>query len=236
MILLYILSFTMIILVLSVGYFINQSSKKNLDKFSSATSEQNITGKELANKLITQNNLKNVKVVNLKSNHTNYYSLQYNVLKFDPEIANSTTLLSLATSAYHTNKAKFHQKHTLFSIIRTIFNYIFKAISAIFLPLVLICAILNISSSTHAPMFAILFSLIFYCLAFIVELIFLVIELKNTKKYIKDLKDTKLFNENELEILKTNLKIVTKYYFFSYTRWTLAIFWLISPDFIFRQK
>lgn len=234
--LLYILSFVAIVFVLTAGFLVNQNSKKTFEENQDHLAKSGIAGKELANKLILQNNLKNINVVNLKSKHTNYYSAKYNVLKFDPEISKSSSLLSLAMCAYHTNHAKSYQKHTFLNIIKTFLDYIFKAIFAIFIPLVLICAIVNKSSSTHAAMFTILFALIFYCFAFLIEFLFFLIDLKSTKSCIKDLKLTECFDEEELKILNLYLKSLSKNYFFLCTRWTLKIFWFISPDFIFRRK
>lgn len=232
--LLYILSFVAVILVLCTGFFISQNAKIVIEKGSEEQNKSNTTGKELANKLISQNNLKNITTVNLKARHTNYYSLKYNVLKFDPEIANSTSFSALAVCAYHTNQAKIHQKHTIGGLIKNIFDFVFKAISFIFIPLVLICAIINNSSPTHFPMFLIILTLILYCVAFAIELIFFLCNFKNVKNCLNDLKSTNLFSDEELKILQENLKALNKIEFFNYTRWTLNFLWFISPDFLFR--
>lgn len=232
--LLYILSFIAVIFVLCTGFFVSKNAKVVIEKDSEKQNESNLTGKELANKLILQNGLKNITAVNLKARHTNYYSLKYNVLKFDPEIANSTSYSALAVCAYHTNQAKNHQNHTIISLIKTIFDLIFKVISFVFIPLVLICAIVNNSSPTHSPMFLVILTLILYCVAFAIEFIFFLCNFKNVKNCLNDLKNIKLFSDAELETLSANLKALNKIEFFNYTRWTLNFLWFISPDFLFR--
>lgn len=232
--LLYILSFIAVVLVLGTGFFVSKNAKNTIEKGSAELNENTITGKELANKLILQNGLKNITAVNLKARHTNYYSFKYNVLKFDPEIANSTSISALAVCAYHTNQAKNYQNHTILCLIKSIFDFIFKVISFIFIPLVLICAILNSSSSTHFPMFLLTLTLVLYCIAFIVELIFFLCNFKNINNCLNDLKSTKLFSDAELKMLHENLKTVNKIDFFNYTRCTLNFLWFISPDFLFR--
>lgn len=232
--LLYILSFIVVILVLCTGFLISKNAKIAIEKGNNEQNKNGITGKELANILILQNNLKNIAAVNLKALHTNYYSKKYNVLKFDPEIANSTSISALAVCAYHTNQAKTYQNHTLSGFIKSIFDFTFKIISFIFIPLVLICAILNSSSSTHSPMFLTILALILYCTAFAVELIFFLFNFKTLKNCLNDLKNTNLFTEAELKILAANLKALNKIDFFNYTRWTLSFLWFVSPDFLFR--
>lgn len=232
--LLYILSFVAVVLVLCTGFFIGQNSKNATIKGNSEPSESNLTGKELANKLISQNGLKNIAAVNLKARHTNYYSKKYNVLKFDPEIANSTSISALAVCAYHTNQAKNYQNHTILCLIKSIFDFIFKVISFIFIPLVLICAIASNSSPTHSVMILLIITLILYCVAFVIELIFFLCNFKSVKNCLNDLKLTNIFSDEELKLLHENLKALNKIDLFNYTRWSLNFLWFISPDFLFR--
>lgn len=232
---LYIISICSLILVLFLGCFIGFSDTQDINNHSQYT-QTKITAIELAERLIKKNNLLNINIVSLKSKITNYYSFHYNVIKLSPNVIYSSLLQSLAISAHCVKDAKQGQKRTGLYMLKKSLIYISKVFTLIFVPIVLIFAIINASSSSKIPAIIILATCIGYLLALIIQLILLATELKSIKSIINDVKTLDLLNSDELSIFDSFCKSICKINFYNHTKLSLNFFSLASPNTLFKQE
>lgn len=233
-IVIYILCIGACLLVFLTGSFLNNSALQTFHSTEGAYAVEKIVGKDLIFSLSKNSHVINLKTVKLQAKKTNYYSFKYNVIKLAPVTFASFELSQLAISTHCFSQAKLAQNHTLFYLLKIISNFISKLISAFFIPVFLICAILNSKASTHTAYFILLFYLIAFSFCFIIELIGLIINLNSSKKVLNDLQATKPFSENELEILAKQLKAICKINFYDYSRYSIILLKLASPDMLFQ--
>lgn len=232
---LYVVSICSVILVLCIGYFTGYKHSTffmtNLEETQNKT-----TAIELAEKLIKKNNLLNINIIRLKSKRTNYYSFKYNVIKLSPSVINSNLLQSLAVSANCIKDAKLSQRKTGLYMLKIAINFVSKLFTIIFIPIVLICAILDSSTSSNLPALLILIALIGYLLAILIQLILFALDLKLTNSTIKDVKSLNLLNDEEFEFFSSLCLSVCKIQFYNHTKLSLNFFSLASPDILFKQE
>ncbi len=232
---LYLLSLVIVFLVLTVGFFVGVKSltffQDNED-----LSTKNITASELANKLIERNKLININITCLKSKKTNYYSSNYNVIKLSPDVKDSTSLSSLAISSHCTNQARLNQRFGFIYLIKNFFSFISKIFPTIFIPLVLISAIIDNATTSNLPALLILIALIGTVISLLIQIIILIFELNSTKKIIKDISHLNLFTNEEIKKLSHMILGLCKINFFKFSRVILTVFSLLNPDHIFRKS
>lgn len=226
---LYIFSIIALIIFPTIGYFCYwvYSKKINLDNFSTKNA---LNGREFTEKLIELDNLKNVKISKLNNKKTNYYSSKYNVIKLSPENYTSNQLSALAVCANCENQARLAQQKTLFFLTKTAISIISNIISVIFLPSLLILAIINTSNPSNINSIILFVFLICFTLSFIFQAIILVFELISTKKCKENLKKINLFEKDELEFLSKQLTALTVYSFYKFTRMEFSFFNLLVPN------
>lgn len=229
---LYLISLGTVFLVLSTGYFVNYKGSNLLKLHSSSINSIEITGSKLSEMLIAKNKLLKIHITNLNSKHTNYFSLKYNVIKVSPEINSSTSLSALALSSYLANQARLGQKKTILYCLKLIISFITKLCSIVFIPVVLVCAIIYASHQSSIINMIILISLIAYSSSLIFQLIILCFELISTKKLNNDIASLKLFTNEELKQISTLTRAICTNRFFDYTKSSLFFFSLASPNLI----
>lgn len=234
--LLYLISIMTVILVLSAGYFIAGQKSSIFNSFKSKQPKNVCTSTEIAECLIAKNQLININITSLNAKKTNYYSIKYNVIKLAPDVKEDTSLSSLATASYLSNQAKFGQRHTILYFIKLFFSFICKISSIIFFPSVLLCAIINASVKSSIPKTIILVLLTCYIISFIIQLIFLALEIDSTQVIKKDITNLQIFNESEIQDIHHLTKLLCLINFFNYTRLSLAFLQLLSLDNIYRQN
>lgn len=227
---LYIFSIIALIIFPTIGYFCYwaYSKKINLDDLSTKNA---LNGREFTEKLIELDNLKNVKISKLNNKKTNYYSSKYNVIKLSPENYTSNQLSAIAVCTNCENQARLAQQKTLFFLTKTAISIISNIISAIFLPSLLILAIINTSSPSNINAIILFVFLICFTLSFIFQAIILVFELISTKKCKENLEKINLFQKDELEFLNKRLTALTVYSFYKFTRMEFSFFNLLVPNF-----
>lgn len=227
---LYILCICAIFANFIVGTSLKNYALKLFKQTEGMYSNKKITGNELILTLNKHTQLKNLKLTKLKARKTNYYSFKYNVIKLSPVTFASYELSQLSISANCFMQAKLAQHHTIFYMFKLFFIFVSKIISAIFLPLFLICAIINKNASTHTAYFLILFSLIAFVLCMLIQLVDFLINIISSKKILGIIKSTNKFSVTELEIMQKQLTAVCKILYYDYSRYTILLFHLISPD------
>lgn len=227
----YIFSIIALIIFPIIGYFCYFFNSKTEENNQTRKSNHDISGLELTQKLIALDKLKNVKITKLNNKKTNYYSSKYNVIKLNPFCYFSSELSSLAVCANCENQARLAQQKTLFFLTKTAISIIANIISAIFLPSLLILAIINTSNPSNINAMILLVFLICFTLSFIFQAIILVFELISTKKCKENLNKLNLFQKDELEFLSKQLTALSVYNFYKFTRMEFSFFNLLVPNF-----
>lgn len=233
---LYILCITMSLLVLITGYFVGFSKSTTLDEFKQKQNENNLRGAELSEILNYKNKLINVNIAGIKSKNTNYFSLKYNVIKMSPELKTDSSLTSLAIAARLANNAKQGQKHTIIYFIKLTARFLAKLFSSIFIPSLLLCAILNSSIQSSLPKTILFITFALYIISFIIYLLLLIFDLISNKSINNDITSLNVFNYEELKSIKKLTNCLCFVDFFDNTRNTLAFLKLASLDNIFKKK
>lgn len=237
LIILYIIAILLVFAVLAIGYLLNGQARICFNTHKNETNSKGLTSNEFAEHLFKHNKLRNISLITLRAKKTNYYSAKYNVIKVTPEVANSIYLFDLAICAKCTNKAIKQQYNYISSTIKMIANLFTKIISFIFIPVVLIAAILNISFGLENASFLItLITIILYLLAFVIQLILHCIEQSSVKKNISNIKNAKILEDAELKTLEYYLIALNKFEFFDWTRISIKIFTFLSPATIFDKS
>ena len=143
-ILLYILCFCAVIAVLIVGYFLNNQAIACVKKYQFKQNKKGLGAKELADTTFKAYKLTNTALTTLRAKKTNYFSSRYNAIKLSPETIYSPYLFDLAIFLKCSNQAKKQQYNYISSMLYNIVTLISKVVSALFVPVVFIFAIIKI--------------------------------------------------------------------------------------------
>lgn len=236
-IILYILSFLAVIMVLTVGYYLHKKAILCFNQYQNIENKKGIISKELAYQLFKVNNLRSTALTTLKAKKSNYFSAKYNVIKLSPLTIRSPYLFDLAICAKCANQAKTQQYNYISSALRYIVSLITRFISMLFIPIILITSILNMSFGLNKIAFTIaLISLICYVLAFIIEFVLYIANQISSQKISLDLEKTGFFEKEEISNLASLIGALNKFDFYSFTRLSLSIFALASPATYLREQ
>ena len=236
-ILLYCLCIASLVTVLSCGYYFNVLAKKQITPYLEKENSKGLLVKEFAYLMFNHYKLRNIDITTLHAKKTNFYSIKYNVIKLSPEVTHSKTLTDIALCTKCITQAKNQQYHYLISTLNLIFSVISKFITILLIPIILICAILNISFELSSFSYILtLITLICYVSIFIIQLIIHFIKQNSIKKTYNSLKKLETFNENEITSIINILVALNNQDFFLYTRYTLKFISLASPTTFFDKK
>ena len=236
-IILYFIAALLIIAVLAIGFLLNNQARACFSAHKNETHSKGLLAKDFAEKLFAHNKLRNITLINLRAKKTNYYSAKYNVIKVLPEVASSSYLFDLAICAKCTNQATKQQYNYISSTLTFITTIFTKIVSMLFIPTILISAILNIGFELEKASYIItLTSIICYLIAFILQFVLFFIEQASVKKVVSNIKKAELLEENELKTLEYLLGVLNKFEFFDWTRLSLKIFTLLNPATILDKK
>ena len=108
-------------------------------------------------------------------------------------------------------------------MLYNIVTIISKVVSALFVPVVFIFAIINISFGLeHLANIATIVALICFVITFLIQLSLYFIIQSKTKQIKDDIKSLQTFEDDEISILYELIIALNKYDFFDYTRLSLA--------------
>ena len=236
-IILYLLCFFAVIGVLAVGYVLNNQANACVVKHQYKQNKKGIGPMELSPILFEKNKTPNTVLVALNAKKTNYFSSSFNAIKLSPETIYSPYLFDLAIFIRCSNQAKKQQYNYITATLYKIMSIISKLVFVLFVPIVFIAAILNISFGLEKTAKIItIISLLCYIVVFLIQLILHFI-VQSKVKYIKDdIKNLEIFEEDEINILLSLVSSLNKYEFFDITRFSLGVFALLNPATIMERK
>lgn len=236
-ILLYLLCFFAVIAVLCVGYLLNNQAVTCVKKYQYKQNKKETFAKEISTKLFEQYKLTNTGIVTLNTKKTNYFSARYNVIKLSPDAIYSPYLYNLAVFIKCAKQAKRQQYNYITTLLYSVMTFISKLVSALFVPVVFVSAILNISFGyENIAKIITIVALICYVATFLIQLILYFITQSTSHSIKDDIKNLELFEEDEITALYELIISLNKFDFFDYTRLSLGIFTLLNPATIFEKK
>ena len=236
-ILLYLPCFFAVIAVLSIGYLINNQAINCVKKHQYKQNKKETFAKELSVKLFEQYKLTNTGIVTLNTKKTNYFSARYNVIKLSSDATYSPYLFNLAMFIKCAKQAKRQQYNYISTLLYTVMSFISKIVSALFVPIVFVSAIMNISfgHESIAKIITIV-ALICYVSTFLIQLILYFVTQSTSYSIKDDIKNLEIFEDDEITALYELIISLNKFNFFDYTRLSIGIFTLLNPATIFEKK
>ncbi len=91
----------------------------NYSKYKNRKNSQNLSGQEVARKILDQHGLKDVHVVSVSGNLTDHYDPTRKVVKLSSDIFNGTTIAAMAVAAHEVGHAIQDQENYSFMRIRS---------------------------------------------------------------------------------------------------------------------
>ena len=212
----YILIGISILITLGAQFFINSKYKKT----KKLAVKKDITGYEVARKILDKHDLKNIDVVETGGILSDHYDSSKKIVRLSPDIYSKATIASVSVAAHECGHAIQDKK-----------NYIFLRLRNTIIPLV------NISSKLgYIAILIGLFSratgflkigIIFELVILLFQLITLPVEFNASRRGLNELKELDIVDDNELKQSKGMLKAAALTYVASVATSLLEIFRLL---------
>ena len=97
-----------IIFFMIVGAFVSNRLKNKFKKYSSVPLENGMTGKEIAEKMLLDYGINDVKVVSVQGKLTDHYNPQDKTINLSPDVYNKNSIAAAAVSAHECGHAVQH--------------------------------------------------------------------------------------------------------------------------------
>ncbi|MAN49787.1 MAG: hypothetical protein CMD04_03080 [Flavobacteriales bacterium] len=97
-----------IIFFMIVGAFVSNRLKNKFKKYSSVPLENGMTGKEIAEKMLLDYGINDVKVVSVPGKLTDHYNPQDKTINLSPDVYNKNSIAAAAVSAHECGHAVQH--------------------------------------------------------------------------------------------------------------------------------
>lgn len=212
----YILIGISILITLGAQFFINAKYKKT----KKLAVKKDITGYEVARKILDKHDLKNIDVVETGGILSDHYDSSKKIVRLSPDIYSKATIASVSVAAHECGHAIQDKK-----------NYIFLRLRNTIIPLV------NISSKLgYIAILIGLFSratgflkigIIFELVILLFQLITLPVEFNASRRGLNELKELDIVDDNELKQSKGMLRAAALTYVASVATSLLEIFRLL---------
>lgn len=208
--------FITLAITLLAQYFVSSSYKK----YSKISNGKNISGAEVARKILDNNGLKDVYVIETRGELTDHYDPTRKVIKLSTKVFHGNTIASAAVAAHECGHA-----------IQDKDEYTFMRIRSAIVPLV--------NFSSYAGYLAILIGLLFsnpkvfwigiilLCIILLFQLVTLPVEFDASKRALEQLHKYKLVSKDDIESSKNMLTAAAFTYVASLVTTILQILRLI---------
>ena len=198
-----------------VGGLVNSKLKKKFKKYSQIASTSSMNGKEIAEKMLADNNITNVKIVSVPGKLTDHYNPIDRTINLSPDVYQGRHLAAAAVAAHECGHALQHSNAYKWLQIRSqmvpMVNYSNKMMSIIFLLGIFGVTFLKIMSFYQLIMLFIILQTIVTAFT----LITLPVEFDASKRALIWLKSSGISNEKELTYVNDALKWAASTYLVS---------------------
>lgn len=191
-----------ILIIPAIAHF---KIKSNYNKYLNEENSKNLSGQEIARKILDKNNLKDVYVVEVPGNLTDHYDPRRKTVRLSPDVFHGTSLASASIAAHECGHAIQDKENYFFLKIRT-----------------LIFPIVNIATSISyfilmIGIIAQLFDLIYFGIALtgaglLFQLVTLPVEFDASKRAKSELEHLSLITNDEEYSVKSMLNAAAMTY------------------------
>ncbi|MCF6213385.1 MAG: zinc metallopeptidase [Flavobacteriaceae bacterium] len=112
----------MLLLIIVIGglsWYVQYSLKQKFKKYSKITLQNNLSGKEIAEQMLADNNIYDVKVISTAGQLTDHYDPRNKTVNLSNDVYNGTSISSAAVAAHECGHAVQHAKSYAWLNLRT---------------------------------------------------------------------------------------------------------------------
>ncbi|MEG0026131.1 MAG: zinc metallopeptidase [Bacilli bacterium] len=168
---------------------------KNLKKI---TLKKELTGFEVARKILDNNGLQSIYIVETRGQLTDHYNPQRKVIKLSSEVFHGTTIASAAIAAHEVGHAIQDKENYIFMKIRSFLAPIVNIVTYLGYFVAFISLIASITGYIKVGIFLIIIALLF-------QLVTLPVEFDASKRAKEEIKKLKLTSGSENNLIKEML-------------------------------
>ena len=189
-----------------IGGIINSKLKSTFKKYSNISTSSGLSGKEIAEKMLSDNNISDVKVISVPGKLTDHYNPMDKTVNLSPDVYQGRHISAAAVAAHECGHAIQHANSYQWLQMRSqmvpLVNYSNKIMSAIFLFGILGVSFLRIFSFDQL----ILLFILLQAVVTIFTLITLPVEFDASRRALIWLRSSDITNEKELTYANEALK------------------------------
>lgn len=181
--------------------------QSNYKKYSGFASEKNLTGKEVAKMILDASDIKDVEIIEIDGELTDYYDSKKKVLALSKQNANSTSIASIGVASHECGHAIQDKQGYTPNKIRNIIVHVYNISSKLLVPILLIG--LCFDFLLWMPKIAtiiIVSGIVVFGLSMLLSLITLPVEFNASNRAIKILEESTILNKDEIVGAKAVLK------------------------------
>ena len=179
----------------------------NYKKYSQITSEKNLTGKEVANLILNASDIKDVQIIEIEGELTDYYDSKKKVLALSKGNYNSASIASLGVTAHECGHAIQDKTGYVPNKIRNIVVRVYNIASKLLMPILIIGFMFDFLFLIPKIANIILISgIAVFGLSMLFNLITLPVEFNASKRALKILEESTILSNDELDGAKKVLK------------------------------
>lgn len=181
--------------------------QSNYKKYSVCASEKNLTGKEVAKMILDASDIKDVEIIEIDGELTDYYDSKKKVLALSKQNANSTSIASIGVASHECGHAIQDKQGYTPNKIRNVIVHIYNISSKLLVPILIIGFMFDfLFLIPKVANIIIISGIIVYGLTMLFNLITLPVEFNASNRAINILEESTILNKDELVGAKAVLK------------------------------
>ena len=190
---------TLIIIIFSIPLIAQIYVSRSYNKYKKIYNDKNTTGYEVARKILDENNLKDMYIVETTGTMSDHYDSSRKIIRLSKEVYHGTSIASLAIAAHECGHAIQDKENYFFMRIRSLIFPIINLGTKIAYIILVVGLILQISDLLWAAVITVGLGLIF-------QIITLPVEFDATKRAKKEINKYKIASKDEQEGINSMLK------------------------------
>ena len=194
--------------------------QSSFSKYSLLNANCNLTGAEVARKMLQKNSISSVQIARTSGSLTDHYNPKTKTINLSATVVDSTSVAAIGVAAHETGHALQHAKNYAPMKLRSAVIKLSNFTSSLFLPLIIVGLVLffTLASSLVGEVF-IWVGVGIFSLGALANLVTLPVEINASKMAMAQLKEMNILSQNELGYVKEVL---------SAAAWTYVAALLIS--------
>lgn len=190
---------TLIIIIFSIPLIAQIYVSRSYNKYKKIYNDKNTTGYEVARKILDENNLKDMYIVETTGTMSDHYDSSRKIIRLSKEVYHGTSIASLAIAAHECGHAIQDKENYFFMRIRSLIFPIINLGTKIAYIILVVGLILQMRDLLWAAVITVGLGLIF-------QIITLPVEFDATKRAKKEIDKYKIASKDEQEGINSMLK------------------------------